>query len=78
MLKRLILCYKLNKFYRIFGDAIGYKPPLIRMRDLYNDDCIMSVGFDIAEAIEAQSDCFYEDSYAMGAWLNKLYKEVIV
>lgn len=36
MLKRLILCYKLNKFYRIYGD-----------------------------------------SYAMGAWLNKLYKEVI-
>lgn len=77
MLKRLILCHKINKFYKTFGEAIGYQPPRIRVRDL-TSDLMMSVGFDIAEAIEAQSDCFCSEAYALGHWLNKLYEEVVL
>ena len=76
MLKRLILCHKINKFYKIFGEVVGYKPDRVRVRDLSNDDCLMSVGFDIAEALEAQADCFCSEAYTMDRWLNKLYKEV--
>ena len=72
MLKRLILCYKINKFYRIFGEIVGYKPARIRMRDI-SDDFLMSIGFDINEALEGACNC--RDK--MSVWLNKLYKEVI-
>lgn len=72
-----MLCHKINKFYKTFGEVLGYQPPRIRVRDL-TSDLMMSVGFDIAEAIEAQSDCFYEESYALVCWLNKLYEEVVL
>lgn len=78
MLKKLIICYKLNKFYKIFKDVIGYNPGHIRMRDLSDYDCIMSAGFDIGEVLSEQESYNDPQPNAMTTWLNKLYKEIIL
>ena len=77
MFKKLMLCRKINKFYKIFGEVIGCPNFHYRMREL-TDDNLMGIGFDICEAIEAQADEFNEQSYQMSRWLDKLYVEVVL
>lgn len=80
MLKKLMLCHNINKFYKIFGDlssfgnTVIYKLSRVHIRDL-SDELLMSVGFDIAEVLEVCDD-FTDDQ--MSRWLNKLYKEVMI
>lgn len=72
MLKKLVLCRKINKFYKIFGEYISCSNFYYRMRGL-TDDNLMSVGFDIAEAI----NWMRRMDDPMTQWLNKLYVEVV-
>ena len=70
MLKRLILWYKINRFYKTFAPILDWTPSRVRMRDLSNDDCIMSVGFDIYEVMEYHADyaksCLWLYKYMLG------------
>ena len=66
MIKKLILWYKINKFYKIFGEVLGYADNYrATFRDL--DNAYMNFGFDIAEILEVEQD----------SWLNKLYTSMI-
>lgn len=75
MLKRLKLYYKLNKFYKIFGEALGTVSG-VTMRDLKDDFVLSSCAFDVAEAIEGYADTFNEDSYTMSRWLGRLFEDL--
>lgn len=52
MFKRLKLYYKLNKFYKIYGEVLGTVSG-VTMRDLKSDFVLSSCAFDVAEALEA-------------------------
>lgn len=69
MFKKLMLCRKINKFYKIFGEYIGCPNFRYRVREL-TDDNLMGIGFDICEALEGSEG-------SMARWLNKLYAEVV-
>lgn len=73
MLKRLSLCHKINKFYKIFGEALEVSPYRTTMRDLKDSDYILGVKFDVREAIEAQANIFDNKVYPIDIWLQKLY-----
>jgi hypothetical protein len=70
--KKLMLCRKINKFYKIFGEVIGCPNFHYGVREL-TDDNLMGIGFDIMEALEG-SDEVHDP---MNAWLNKLYIQTI-
>ena len=72
MFKKLMLCRKINKFYKIFGEYIGCPDFRYKVREL-TDDNLMGIGFDILEALEG-----YDDIHdTMTQWLNKLYIQTI-
>lgn len=73
MFKKLMLCRKINKFYKIFGDLIGCPNCRYRVREL-TDDNLMGIGFDIMEALEGSDDMHDP----MNNWLNSLYVEVVL
>lgn len=73
MLKKLMLCRKINKFYKIFGEVLGCSECHYRMREL-TDDNLMGIGFDICEALE----CCDDEGNSMVQWLNKLYTEAVL
>lgn len=72
MFKKLMLCRKINKFYKIFGEYIGCPSFHYGMREL-TDDNLMGIGFDICEALEGS-----DEHDPMNNWLNKLYVEVVL
>jgi hypothetical protein len=76
MLKRLIVCHKLNKFYKQFWEVLGYGYDRITLRDLKHHGFLLDAQFAINEILEAQSDCFCEESYALNTRLNKLYNQL--
>ena len=73
MLNKLWLCHNINKFYHIFGEAIGVHT---KLRDLNNTDFLLGVQFDIMEALEAYKYGFSEEEYSTYAWLNKMYEQI--
>lgn len=70
MFKKLMLCRKINRFYKIFGEYIGCPNFHYGMRELTTDN-LMGIGFDICEALEGSEG-------SMTQWLNKLYVEVVL
>ena len=70
MFKKLMLCRKINKFYKIFGEYIGCPNFHYGVREL-TDDNLMGIGFDICEALDGSEG-------SMAQWLNKLYVEVVL
>lgn len=76
MLNKLWLCHNINKFYHIFGEAIGVVPTHTKLRDLNNTDFLLGVQFDIMEALEAYKYGFSEEEYSTYAWLNKMYEQI--
>lgn len=72
MLKRLVLCHKITKFYKIFGEALDIIPCRTHMSDL-TTDYLLGVKFDVAEALEAQANIFDEKLYPLDIWLQDLY-----
>ena len=76
MLNKLWLCHNINKFYHIFGEAIGVVPTHTKLRDLNNTDFLLGVQFDIKEAIETYKYGFSEEEYETYAWLNKMYEQI--
>ena len=76
MLNKLRLCHNINKFYHIFGEAIGVLPTHTKLRDLNNTDFLLGVQFDIKEALEAYKYSFSEEEYETYAWLNKMYEQI--
>ena len=73
MLNKLWLCHNINKFYHIFGEAIGVHT---KFRDLNNTDFLLGVQFDIMEALEAYKHGFSEEEYSTYAWLNTMYEQI--
>lgn len=66
MIKKLMLWYNINKFYKIFGEVLGYTDKYrVSFRNL--DNAYMHFGFDVAEIFEVQQD----------PWLNRLYTSMI-
>lgn len=76
MLNKIKLTYNINKFYHIFGEAIGVIPTHTKLRDLNDTDFLLGVQFDIMEALEAYKYDFNEDAYETYAWLNKMYEQI--
>lgn len=76
MLNKLWLCHNINRFYHIFGEAIGVIPTHTKLRDLNDTDFLLGVQFDIMEALEGYEDCFCEDAYETYAWLNKMHDQI--
>ena len=76
MLNKLWLCHNINKFYHIFGKAIGVVPTHTKLRDLNNTDFLLGVQFDIKEVLEAYKYGFSEDEYETYAWLNKIHDQI--
>lgn len=76
MLNKLWLCHNINKFYHIFGEAIGVTPAHTKLRDLNDTDFLLGVQFDIMEALEAYKYDFSEEDYETYAWLNKMYEQI--
>lgn len=72
MLNKIKLTYNINKFYHIFGEAIGVVPTHTKLRDLNNADFLLGVQFDIMEVLEAYKYGFSEEEYSTYAWLNKM------
>ena len=77
MLKRLRLCHKINKFYKLYSEVLDYEPDRVRLSDLSNADCLISVGFDVAQILEGYDYIFDPKTYPIERWLNKLYREVM-
>ena len=76
MLNKLWLCHNINRFYHIFGEAIGVIPTHTKLRDLNNPDFLLGVQFDIMEALEAYKYGFSEEEYETHAWLNKIHDRI--
>lgn len=72
MLNKIMLCHNINKFYHIFGEAIGVTPTHTKLRDLNDTDFLLGVQFDIKEALEAYKYGFGKEEYETYAWLNKM------
>lgn len=70
IIKKLQLQKSINKFYHIFGEAIGSMPTHTKLRDLNNTDFLLGVQFDIKEALE----CYVSDE--MHIWLKKLSEQI--
>lgn len=72
MLKRLVLCHKINKFYHIFWEVLGYSYEY-KVHSLdYNT--LHNALFDINEALEAYDD---DQTDGMYRWLDKLASQVM-
>lgn len=76
MLNKIMLCHNINKFYHIFGEAIGVTPTHTKLRDLNDTDFLLGVQFDIKEALEAYKYGFGKEEYETYAWLNKIYEQI--
>lgn len=70
MYKKISLYFQIKQFYNTFGEVIGNNPCANWSR--MTNDNIMSVGFDIGEALEAYDD----DTDEMTIWLNKLSAQI--
>ena len=77
MFKKLWLAHNINKFYKVFGDAIGVIPTHTKLRDLNDTDFLLGVQFDIMEALEAYKYGFSEEEYTTYAWLIKMYGQIM-
>lgn len=76
IINKMWICHNINKFYHIFGEAIGVTPTRTKLRDLTDTDFLLGVQFDIMEALEAYKHSFSEEEYSTYAWLNKIYEQI--
>lgn len=76
IINKMWLCHNINKFYHIFGEAIGVTPTRTKLRDLTDTDLLLGVQFDIMEVLEAYKYGFSEEEYSTYAWLNKMYEQI--
>ena len=76
IINKMWLCHNINKFYHIFGEAIGVTPTRTKLRDLTDTDFLLGVQFDIMEALEAYKYGFNEEEYSTYAWLNKIHDRI--
>ena len=67
MIKKLIITYRINKFYSIFWELLDYTHK-VRAKDMSLDD----VAYDINEVLDY---IVYENDEMYG-WLNKLLDSV--
>ena len=72
MFKKIVLAHRINKFYKIFGEALNSYCHTTA-KDLKDTDFILGVKLDILEALEAQRYTFNEKVYPIDKWLNNLY-----
>lgn len=72
---KFILIHKINKFYHIFWEALNYdfEPHICN----FDNDFLLQVLYDINEALEANSNSFHEEAYALDRWLNNLRTQII-
>lgn len=68
-MQSIILWYKVNKFYKIFGEVLDYT----YKRRISLKECMCNsfgdISFDVAEALEGSEGC----TDPMTIWLNALY-----
>ena len=76
MLKNLIIAHQLTKFFKEFWQILGYGYDRVTLRMLKSYDFLHDAQFAINEILEANSNCFYEEAYALDAKLNKLYNQL--
>lgn len=76
IIKKLQLKKSIKKFYKTFGEMLNRAPFTIKLRDLKSYDFLHDIQFDINEILEANSNCFYEESYDLDVWLNKLNNQI--
>ena len=74
MLKKIHLFHQIRKFYKTFGEVVNSNF-ITKLSDITEDN-LFDVLFDINEVLDANSQCFYEEAYAMDAWLNKLQAKI--
>ena len=72
IINKMWLCHNINKFYHIFGEAIGVTPTRTKLRDLTDTDFLLGVQFDILQVLEDYDD----DQFGMSRWLKKLYEQI--
>lgn len=75
MLKKLMLCHQIKRFYKQFAEVLDYNPS-VRLSYLKCRGFLLDVQFAINEIRDAQAECFCAESYALGAWLDKLYNNI--
>lgn len=76
MLKQIKLAFDINRFYKIFAEVLDTTACHTKLRDLKSEGFLFDVQFDVQEVLEAYADCFYEETYQMDAWLNKLNNNI--
>jgi hypothetical protein len=69
---KLLLTHKINKFYNIFHEVLGYKLT-ITSHNLKDKDLLSQILYDISEALEGYD---YDEPCGMFKWLTKLYAQV--
>lgn len=74
-MNKLLLYFSIKKFYKIFGEEVGANF-ITKLSDMTTDN-VMSVTFDINEVLTANANCFYEEAYALDAWLTKLERRCL-
>lgn len=72
MINKILLYFKIQKFYNIFGEEVG-KPFITKLSDMTTDN-VMSVVFDINEVLEGYKS--YE-TFPMYSWLTKLERKCL-
>ena len=68
---KLVLIHKINKFYHIFWEVLGYDFEVHICN--FDNDFLLQVLYDISEALEAYDG----EPDAMCKWLNKLNIQII-
>ena len=76
MLTKLMLLSKIRKFYRIFKDDLDIIQDKIQYKELNDNIVLLSIQYDITQALDAYEGCFCEDAEALDTWLKKIYNNI--
>jgi hypothetical protein len=76
MLKRMMLYHKINKFYRAFGRNLDIVQGCITYKETNDDVVLLSVQYDLQQALEITATCCYPDIYTFDSWLRQLDAQI--
>ena len=75
---KIQLAHQINRFYKQFAEVVDRTPFHTKARYLKHEGFLLDVQFDVQEVIKANENCFYEEAYATGSWLNKLNNNITI